>query len=625
MNIFYEEEGSFKVAMIKEEKTGSLMVEDTRGKRSKIKSAHVLLYFDHREPESFLRDAYAAAESIDPDFLWACCGPDEFSFETVAAEYFSASPTPLEQATSLIRLHTAPMYFYRKGKGRYRAAPENNLKAAKASIERKRKEAEQIAAWESELISGRLPEDFISLTPTLLYRPDKQSIHWKALVASADHLRITPLRLMHQVGAIPDIADYFLAHFLADYFPGGRDFGQDRFFPIQSNTPFSTGLTDLPLANVAAFSIDDATTTEIDDALSLTPLPNGHWQVGIHIAAPTLGIAPDSVLDGFVMNRLSTVYMPGDKITMLPESVLSLFTLAAGQSCPAVSMYLEVNPGFDIVGRRSCIERVPILANLRHDAIEPYFNDSTVNDPSYPDYPWKKELIWLWHFAQALEARRGKQEANGAEKVDYTLRVHQENGTQRVEIISRKRGSPMDKLVAELMILVNTQWGKDLADAHIAGIYRAKKVGRVYMTTEPSPHHGLGVECYGWFSSPLRRAVDFTNQQQLLGLLTGHSPRFERNDPELFSIINRFDSTYSAYAEFQEKMERYWCLRYLEQENRQEYLATILKENKVQLHGMPLVTRVNDLPEAPAGTMVKLQIKAIDYLELKLECMIARL
>jgi len=614
MNVFYEEDGGFKVASIKEEQAASLMIEDARGKRGKIKSANVLLRFERIGLEEFLKTAQAESEDIDIDFLWECCGQDEFGFDAIAAEYFGAKPTPTQQAAAAIRLHGAPMYFYRKGKGRYKAAPEDNLKAAKAGLERKQREAEQMAIWQAELTAGQWPEAFAPLTQKLLHRPDKNGIEWKALAAAAEALHTTPLRLMHKVGAIPDIAQYLLDGFLAEHFPQGRGFG---------DLAPAADAGDLPLADVQAFSIDDAQTTEIDDALSLKKLPNGNWQVGIHIAAPTLGIAADTDLDKLILNRLSTVYMPGDKITMLPDEVVAQFTLEEGMPRPSVSMYVEVSQGFDIIRRESKVELVHVAANLRHDAIEPLFNENTVADPNTADYPWKTELTWFWHFANALEARRGKAEANGATKVDYGFRIHEEDSGKRVEIFTRKRGSPMDKLVAELMILVNSQWGKDLADANIAAIYRAQGGGRGRMTSQPSPHQGLGLECYAWSSSPLRRAVDFINQQQIVAMIAGQKPRFARNDAELFSIIGSFDAAYSAYAEFQEKMERYWCLRYIEQEGLRELSSNVIKENLVRIDGMPLVIRVGGLPELPQGALVKLQVMNIDYLGLELECRLA--
>jgi exoribonuclease-2 len=601
---------------VREEQQASLMVEDARGKRGKIKSANVLLKFERLGLEDFLHAAEAAAAEIDLDFLWECCGDAEFAFQDIAAEYFGAGATPAQQAAVAMRLHAAPMYFYRKGKGRYKAAPEENLKAALAGVERKRLEAEQMAVWQTELQEERLPAAFSAKLNMLLHRPDKNSLEWKALAAASDAAQIAPLRLLERAGAIPDVADYFLQGFLTEYFPKGRGFA-----PIAA----VAAPDDLPLAGVQAFSIDDAQTTEIDDAFSLVRLPNGNWRVGIHIAAPTLGIAPGSELDKIILERLSTVYMPGDKITMLPDDVVEVYTLKAGEAQPAVSMYLEVSPGFDILSRESKVERVVLAANLRHDQIEPLFNEETVGKTDTPDYPWKDELTWLWHFAGALEARRGKAEANGAQKVDYGFRIHRDGDSERVEIFTRKRGSPMDKLVAELMILVNSQWGKDLADASVACIYRAQGGGRVRMTTQPSPHIGLGVDCYAWSSSPLRRAVDFINQQQLVAMLAGQKPRFQRNDAELFTIIGSFDAAYAAYADFQDKMERYWCLRYLEQENVREMSATVLKENLVRIDGMPLTLRVGGLPELPGGSTVKLQRLGMDYLELNVDCRIATL
>lgn len=614
MNVFYEEDGSFKVASVREEQPASLMVEDARGKRGKIKSANVLLRFERAGLEEFLHAADAAAAEIDLDFLWECCGPDEFGFQDIAAEYFGAGATFAQQAAVAIRLHAAPMYFYRKGKGRYKAAPEENLKAALAGLERKRIEAEQMAVWQAELQADKLPAALSAKLNMLLHRPDKNSLEWKALAAASDAEQMSPLRLLERAGAIPDVAEYFLQGFLTEYFPAGRGFAQLTAVPSPD---------DLPVADVRAFSIDDAATTEIDDAFSLVRLPNGNWRVGVHIAAPTLGIAPGSDLDKVILERLSTVYMPGDKITMLPDQVVEVFTLKAGEAQPAVSMYLEVSQGFDILARESKVERVPLAANLRHDEIEPFFNEETAGKTDACDYPWKDELTWLWHFANALEARRGKAEANGSNKVDYGFRIHREGDDERVEIFTRKRGSPMDKLVAELMILVNSQWGKDLADASVACIYRAQGGGRVRMTTQPSPHVGLGVECYAWSSSPLRRAVDFINQQQLIAMLSGQKPRFQRNDAELFTIIGSFDTAYAAYAEFQDKMERYWCLRYLEQENVREMSATVLKENLVRIDGMPLVLRVGGLPELPSGSTVKLQRLGMDYLDLNVDCRIA--
>ncbi|WP_035059404.1 ribonuclease catalytic domain-containing protein [Andreprevotia chitinilytica] len=615
MHVFYEEDGGFKVATVKETQPASLMVEDVRGKRSKVKSANVLLHFNQPDPASLLKEAEALAAEIDTDFLWEVCGDAEFAFEALAADYFGEKPSAPQQAAVLLRVSGSPMYFYKKGRGHYKPAPEENLKAAKAGLERKQREAEQMAAWQAELAAGTLPEAFLPKIKNLLHRPDKNGMEWKALAQAADAAQTSPLRLLERVGAIPDAGQYFLDGFLLEYFPKGREFeaSEPVFAP-----------TDLPVADVQAFSIDDATTTEIDDAFSLKKLPNGNTQVGIHIAAPALGILPDSELDKHLLERLSTVYFPGDKITMLPDAAVNVFTLEAGIARPAVSMYLEVGPGYDILSHRSVVELVPVAANLRHGDVEVHFNEDTAGRDG-GDYPWKQELTFLWHLAGALEARRGRaDDPNAPVRIDYSFYVDKQgDGSQRVRILPRKRGTPMDKLVAEMMIHANSQWGKDLKQAEIAAIYRTQSQGRVRMTTQAGPHVGLGVDCYAWSSSPLRRAVDFVNQQQILAMVRNEKPRYAKNDAELFAVIGSFDTAYSAYNEFQDKMERYWCLRYLEQENIVELSGAVIKENLVRIEGMPLVLRVGGLPELPAGTTVKLQRLGVDYLELNVECRMA--
>lgn len=613
MNVFYEESGDFKVAAIMSETDATLQVEDARGKRSKIKAQDVRIRFDKIALADFMPQAAALAEELDLDFIWEVAGGEEFGFLDLAREYFSASPSTLEQAAMVMRLHGNPMYFYRKGKGRYKAAPEENLRAAKAGQEKKAREAALMAEWQAELLAGRVPEALKSHIKTLLHRPDKNTIEWKALAAAADAAQKSPLRLLDSCGAIPDVEAWLLDGFLAEYFPKGTGF---------PTIELPAAPTDLPDAGVRAFSIDDAATTEIDDALSVTPLADGNTRVGIHIAAPTLGVAAGSTMENVVLARLSTVYFPGDKITMLPDAVVESFTLAEGRDCPAVSLYVTVTPEFEIVASESRLDRVHIAANLRHHDLDPVFNEETVALPDGgPDYPWKTELLYLHRFAIALEKARGKHDPNRVERPDYSFAIESDAaGVRRVRIYPRKRGSPMDKLVAELMILCNSTWGKQLADARIPAIYRAQAMGRVKMTTTPSPHVGLGVAQYSWASSPLRRAADFINQQQLLAMLSGEPPRYAQRDPMLFAALRDFDTTYNAYAEFQGRMERYWCLRWLEQQGVQEAQATVVKEDLVRFDGLPLMLRIAGLPELARGTPLKLQLIRTDYLDLALEC-----
>ena len=603
MNIFYEEDGAFKVGTILTDNTTSMQVESLHGKRSKIKAANVLLRFAQPGLSEFLAQAEGIAADMDVQFLWECSPPEEFGFETLATEYFGHAPSPTEAAGSLIRLHSAPMYFYKKGKGRYKAAPADALKAALAGAERKRLLVELQERLTAELTAYTLPAEFTDKVPELLYKPDRNTVEAKALDAACAATHLSAAHLLERCGAIPSSHDYHLQRFLFEHFPHGTGFpevGVDMH-------------PELPLAEARAFSIDDATTTEIDDAFSVMRLADGNWRIGVHIAAPALTIAPGSPVDAIAARRLSTVYMPGRKITMLPDNVVQAFTLCEDTTCPAVSMYLDVDAAtLAVTAAESRVERIHIASNLRHDTLEPLFNEETLA-AGRRDYPYADELVLLWNFAQKLEALRGKSADNNVQQVDYNFHVEDD----RITISERKRGSPIDKVVSELMIYVNSEWGKLLAERKVAGIYRTQNNGKVRMSTVPGPHQGLGVAQYMWSSSPLRRYVDLVNQRQIISVLRDEAPSYAPNDSTLFAAMQDFDAAYTVYNDFQRNMERYWCLRWLLQEGVQRAEAVVQRENLVKLARIPLYGRIPSLPELPPYTRVTLEIGAIDLLDIE--------
>ena len=614
MNILYEEDGSFKVGSIMADNTTSLQVESLSGKRSKIKAANVMLRFTQPALAEFMAQSEALAESIEVDFLWECCPPDEFGSEQIAAEYFGHAPSSLEAAATLIRLHSAPIYFHKKGKGRYRAAPPDVLKAALAGAERKRQQLALQARYTEQLCRFELPSEFAEHLTQLLYKPDRNTLEVKALEAACAATHLSSAHLLHRCGALPSTHDFHLQKFLLEHFPGGTG-----FLPVELSA-----WDELPLARVNAFSIDDATTTEIDDAFSVEKLDNGNWRVGVHIAAPALGLPRDSSGDKVAAQRLSTVYMPGRKITMLPDSVVQAFTLCADRVCPALSMYNELDgETLEVLGHESRVERIHIAANLRHDTLEPLFNEETLAAGKL-DYPYAGELALLWKLAQKLEAERGKPSDNSTQQIDYNFHIEDD----RVTISQRRRGSPIDKVVSELMILVNSEWGKHLAEHGFVGIYRTQQNGKVKMSTVAAPHQGLGVAQYMWSSSPLRRYVDMINQRQIIAMLRDGEPAYPKNDTALYAAIRDFDTMYTIYNEFQRHMERYWCLRWLQQEMGEGtneatrelvVTATVLRENLVRLDGIPLTFRAPSLPELPANTRVQLAIGDIDLLDLHVQ------
>jgi exoribonuclease-2 len=628
MNLFFEESGDFKVGTLMTQAGEAYQVEMASGKRTKVKIKDVLLQYEKPAPSELMEQAKAVAAEIDLEFLWEVAGEEEFGFAELGAEYFGHAPLPAEAAGLILCLHSSPIYFYKKGRGRYKAAPEQSLRAAQAGIEKKKQQALVQAEYVEELKANKLPASMQNIVMQLLFKPDKNSIEYKALEAACNELHTNPQRLMLAAGGVASPKALHMAKFLFENFPRGPGF---------PDVPVPVPPTNLPLADVQAFSIDDVTTTEIDDAFSVTRLADGNVRIGIHIAAPGLGIKPDDAVDKMARARMSTVYMPGDKITMLPDAIVEAFTLAEGKTCPALSLYATLNPAdWSVLATETRAEMVPIANNLRHNDLDDLVNEETLASGE-GEYPHKEALGLIWQWAQVLEAARMvKREGFGLKpeqnnRVDFNFYV--ENDV--VTVSRRKRGAPLDKIVAELMIFANSTWGKLMHDHGVPGIYRSQGQGvggwaakmQVRMVTHAAPHQGLGVDQYAWSTSPLRRYTDLVNQWQILacaehGVTAPLVAHFKPKDAALFAIVSQFDAAYAAYGDHQSNMERYWCLRWLGQEKAGHVEAVVLKDEVLRLVDIPLIIRLPGMPQVARGAQVKLDIIRWDEVDLTIEARI---
>lgn len=615
MNVFFEESGSFKAGTVLSKQGDAFQVELPGGRRAKVRGKEVLLEYDTPTPAELMQQADVEARDIDPSFLWECAPADEFAFAALADEYFGAKPGAVKLAGLLLCIHASPIYFRKKGRGQYQRAPEEQLRAALAGLEKRRQLALVQQGYEDELKAKRLPDAFKGKVISLLTKPDKNSIEYKALEAAVAALGTSPARLMLEAGGVSSPRMLHDARFHAEYFPYGTGFAPITFAP---------DLGTLPEGDVEAFSIDDVTTTEIDDAFSVRRLPDGRIRVGIHIAAPALGIQRGDAVDQIARTRLSTVYMPGDKITMLPDAVVDVFTLKEGGLRPALSLYLIVDATtYEIVTVETRAEKVFVRSNLRHNYLDDIVTEAALEDGS-GDYPHKEEITTLWPLAKALYEKR-QQARIGFGLKREVQRNHDFNfyvEGEHVTITPRKRGSPLDSIVAELAIVANSTWGAMLGDYGVPGIYRAQRSfgpNRTRMQTTPAPHEGLGVDQYAWSTSPLRRYVDLVNQWQLLacaehGVAAKLVAPFKPKDADLYAVLQGFDETYAAYADYQNKMETFWCLRWLQQEKRDRVSATVVKGDLVRLEEIPLMLHVPGLGVHARGTRVLLDVVSIDEL-----------
>jgi len=624
MYALFEDAGRFLAGRVLSQAESSVQVELDSGKRVKLKSAQVLLRFERPAPAELIAAGQRLAAEIDLDLAWEFAPEGDFGFADLARDYFDASAGAEHQAAALFRLFEAPHYFRRVGKGLFRKAPAETVKAALAAIERRQQLAAQIEAWAGELAEGRCPAPVREQIYRILFKPDKNAPEYKAVVEAARRSQRAPLELLKTAGAIDSPYQFHWRRFLFEQFAHGTGFATVE-------APLAPA--DLPLAPVRAFSIDDSQTTEIDDALSVTGLGSGTVVLGIHIAAPGLAIAPDSALDRVARERLSTVYMPGWKITMLPPAVVSAYTLDEGSDCPAVSLYLTIDEEtLEVRERVTRLERVPVAVNLRHDELDEVVTAATLVGEAVAEYPFAAELAFAFRLARELKA--GREQVRGKPETytrpDYAFRLdgsgeREPDGSERVEIRERRRGAPLDLIVAEAMILANSHWGAWLAELGVPAIYRSQAALapgiKVRMGTKPLPHAGIGVAQYAWATSPLRRYVDLVNQWQIIacarhGRTAALAAPFKPRDAALFSVISAFDAAYSAYQDFQHGIERYWALRWLEQQAVTELDATVMKDGLVRTETLPLVLRAGGCEPLPRGTRVRVRVAGVDLLTL---------
>jgi exoribonuclease-2 len=631
MFVLFEEAGKFHAGRVLSESESSAQVELDSGKRVKVKAANLLLKFEKPSPAELMREAQALAPSIELELAWEFAPEDEFSFGDLARDYFNEKATLAQQAASLLRLFEAPHYFRRAGRGRFKKAPADILQLALAGIEKKKQVQAQISEWAATLAGGACPAPIRDQLFKILFRPDKNAPEYKAVVEASRGTHTAPLELLQKAGAIDSPYQFHWKRFLFDNFPKGT-----AFPPLQAPAIKD----DLPLAAVQAFSIDDSSTTEIDDALSVRGLGTGTVVVGIHIAAPGLALQPAGVIDQVARHRLSTVYMPGCKITMLPDDVVQAYTLLEGRDCPAVSLYATFDEAtLTLKETQTRLERIPIVANLRHDQLDAVITEEWLRGPvagadgaPSPVAGLHEPLAFLFRLANQLKLQRelvrGKPETFN--RPDYNFRLvgsdtPEPHGSEEVQITMRRRGAPLDLIVAEAMILANSTWGNWLGELGVPAIYRSQASMapgvKVRMGTKALPHAGIGVKSYAWSTSPLRRYTDLVNQWQIIaaarhGRTAALAAPFKPKDAELFSIISSFDAAYTAYNAHQAGMERFWTLKYLQQQGISELVGTAFREGLVRADDLPLVLPILGGADLPRGAKVRVALGEIDLITL---------
>ncbi len=639
--VFYEAQGKLNTGEVMEQKDSHLQVKGQGSSLQKIKTKDVLLQANLSgvsAPQAGEQVQELAAQ-VDLDLLWECAPEEVFDFTQIAREYFGEQASVLEQAAMWQAIQSAPIYFGKKGRGQFFRQPYEQIQIALAAVAKKEERLRQQALWVEQMKAGQAPHEVLQARDAIMQKKNANDMSYKAALQAATDLKLTLPELMLHIGAFRNAFELHRMSFLAEHYP--RGIAQDaQTLPEpqlqQWDELLAEGVVDeAVLADVAVFSIDDSATTEIDDAFSVRALDENAYRIGIHIAAPSLAVTRDDTADSHAVSRMSTLYMPGEKVTMLPDHWVAQFSLDAGTVRPVFSIYttfhtdLSGNEAFTDVQTR--IERVRISDNLRHDTPQMQLSPADL-DGARHDYPRAHELQILWQAAQKLsairDAVRGKPENNNRADFSYELETVEgatPSGEEQVSITQRMRGSPVDKIVSEWMIFANVQWASWLRDLRVPALFRTQSHMGVRTSTHAQAHLAMGVPAYMWATSPLRRYADWLNQMQLLaavryGVTAPMKAPFQPKEADLLARMSQFDEKYRAYAVQQSTMERYWCLRWVAQRMNEgifETQALAIRENALRLADIPLYLNSILPADIPLQSRLRVQLQDIDWVSLE--------
>jgi exoribonuclease-2 len=334
----------------------------------------------------------------------------------------------------------------------------------------------------------------------------------------------------------------------------------------QSPPPLEPGRRDL--RDLSLMTIDGPATQDFDDALSLTP-QGENFVLGIHIADVGHFVSRSDPIDQEALGRASSIYMPDQRISMLPTSLcLGACSLKAGEERPAISTLVTVTPHGKILD----FEIVPSLIRVRYQLTYQDVDEMAAYDTTI------KALIAI---ARGYRNSRLDSGALIIELPEINLWLDHKGQPvfQRID-----RESPSHLLVSEMMILANSLAARYLSERGLPAIFRSqaeprerlfsrdqgtlfqncmqrKQINRFALSSIPEPHSGLGVPAYVTSTSPIRKYTDLVAQRQIratLGLEVPYTPE------EMAFIIAALEEPMTLVGRIQYSRHRYWLLKYLE-------------------------------------------------------------
>ncbi|MBW1747732.1 MAG: RNB domain-containing ribonuclease [Deltaproteobacteria bacterium] len=464
--------------------------------------------------------------------------------------------------------------------------------AQEKKVARRNRMAQEGGDWLAGIINDNLPsipDDKMEIVNLLksFYLFEKENEHYdlgKAILARAG---IDPdegiFKILAKLGVFDENENTDLHRYnISPDFPEKvMDFATERIRSAQGTTDAGQR-KDLTM--LSSMTIDGQSTLDFDDAISIED-HGDHYRLGVHIVDVGHFVKKGDLIDREAIARGSSIYMPDQKIPMLPTSLAEdLCSLKAGQLRPAISILVNLTRFSEIID----YEIVPSMIKVEHQLT--YYDVNTIGDDD-------QRIIILRDIAEKF---RQKRMAGGAVQItlpDINVWVGN-NGEITVSRINRE--SPARMLVSEIMIMANWLMAKFLAKHNIPAIYRSQKgprerlykgakgtlfqncmqrkmLSRFVLGTEPENHSGLGLNAYVTATSPIRKYFDLATQRQIRGVLGLEAPS---TSEEIDGMIQVLELPMSHVMKLQHNRHRYWLLKYLEKRIGQKEEAVVLYKKR---------------------------------------------
>ncbi len=582
------------------------------------------------------KELEAARETVDVRTLWECVVGvrDTVSFDELADLYFGSDPRdPREELTLFWAVDKENPYF-KRGDGVYevRELAEVEEIVRRKEAERRRAEEKKAAvAWGRAVVRGEAVE------------PDERVKNYLELVRNfvvhLDEYEKAPQArsFMSEVGIrnVEEAIEFLIKAGLwsedddplLERFNITRSFSEEVEREVEellATEPSTAGLLDL--SSLWTFSIDDETTEDVDDALSITATDDG-YMVAVHIADVAGLVGRGSRLDEEALGRGETVYLPEGHVHMFPPKLIrEALSLFAGRPKRAVSLLVYFDREFNMTSSTFAETKIVVDANLAYSGAEQVLRGRVEGEA-------------LFEIAARLRAHRI--EAGGCVIDLPQLKVRVEGG--EIKVRRDYMNSPVHVVVSECMILANRLAGEYLRDKGVPAIYRyitdpvpdevreletedplyplraVRYLRPSRLGTFPMPHQFLGVECYVQITSPIRRYLDLVMQRQLVAAIRGTDPPYGRD--ELERIMYQVEGEVRRKKTVERARTRYWLYKYLRGRTGESVVGYVsqVTERAVSVY-VPDYLLTVDVPsmnpgEWKEGDRVELRIAAVDPLK----------